>query len=118
MQVSESEMTTKALIDKKARDLPILTRTGGGNARYCDRCKCIKPDRTHHCSICQECVLKMDHHCPWVNNCVGYSNYKFFILFLFYAVLYNTYICATSLEYFIKFWDVSCKSYQFIKITI
>ena len=30
--------------------------------RYCKECKCVKPMRAHHCSICKKCVLKMDHH--------------------------------------------------------
>ncbi|KAL4657368.1 putative palmitoyltransferase ZDHHC20 isoform X1 [Arapaima gigas] len=96
------------ILKRVAKDLPIYTRTGSGAIRYCDRCQVIKPDRCHHCSTCDTCVLKMDHHCPWVNNCVGFSNYKFFILFLFYAMLYCLFIAATVLRYFIKFWTVSC----------
>lgn len=36
--------------------------------RLCRRCKAYKPARAHHCSVCRRCVIKMDHHCPWVNN--------------------------------------------------
>lgn len=75
--------------------------------RFCEKCQLIKPDRAHHCSVCGTCVLKMDHHCPWVNNCVGFHNYKFFMLFLAYGLLYCMFITATSLQYFIQFWKVS-----------
>ncbi|KAG8553841.1 hypothetical protein GDO81_003569 [Engystomops pustulosus] len=72
--------------------------------RFCDRCQVVKPDRCHHCSVCGMCVLKMDHHCPWVNNCIGFSNYKFFLLFLAYAMLYCAYIAATVFQYFLLYW--------------
>jgi hypothetical protein len=46
-----------------------------------------RPERTHHCKVCMRCVFKMDHHCPWIANCVGLHNQKFFYQFLFYATL-------------------------------
>ena len=53
--------------------------------RYCLICHIFKPERCHHCSTCNKCILVMDHHCPWLNGCVGHSNRKFFMMLLFYA---------------------------------
>ncbi|CAH1445855.1 unnamed protein product [Lactuca virosa] len=59
----------------------------GGDLRYCKKCSSYKPPRSHHCRICKRCVLRMDHHCVWMNNCVGHANYKVFFVFVVYAVL-------------------------------
>ncbi|KAL1360214.1 hypothetical protein AAHE18_04G161700 [Arachis hypogaea] len=71
--------------------------------RYCRKCSQPKPARCHHCSVCGRCVLKMDHHCIWVVNCVGALNYKYFILFLFYTFLETTLVTISLLPYFIAF---------------
>ncbi|XP_052192921.1 probable protein S-acyltransferase 12 [Diospyros lotus] len=72
---------------------------------YCIHCENGKPPRCHHCSVCQRCVLKMDHHCIWVVNCVGACNYKFFLLFLLYTFLETTMDTLVLLPSFIKFFE-------------
>ena len=34
------------------------------NLPLCSKCACPKPNKVHHCSVCDFCILKMDHHCP------------------------------------------------------
>lgn len=53
----------------------------------CTECCSVKPERAHHCSVCKRCIIKMDHHCPWVNNCIGERNQKYFVLFTLYVAI-------------------------------
>ena len=38
--------------------------------QYCEVCRGYKAPRAHHCRQCDRCVKKMDHHCPWLGNCL------------------------------------------------
>jgi len=51
-------------------------------ADLCAECKVIRSARSRHCTICNRCVERFDHHCPWVNNCVGIKNHNAFLFFL------------------------------------
>lgn len=50
--------------------------------KICPDCQIIKPARSRHCDICKRCVSVYDHHCPYIDNCVGARNLKFFIPFI------------------------------------
>ena len=66
--------------------------------RYCFKCNYIRPPRSHHCSICDSCVMRMDHHCPWVGNCVGINNHKLFWNFLLHALMGNIIVASTMVQ--------------------
>ncbi|KAK5079235.1 palmitoyltransferase swf1 [Lithohypha guttulata] len=50
--------------------------------RMCRTCHYPKPARSKHCPICKACIERQDHHCIWINNCVGLHNYHYFIALL------------------------------------
>ncbi|EEH21677.2 hypothetical protein PABG_03893 [Paracoccidioides brasiliensis Pb03] len=62
-----------------------------GKPPWCSTCQQFKSDRVHHCREIGRCVRKMDHFCPWVGGVVSETSFKFFIQFLFYAVLFTTF---------------------------
>lgn len=78
--------------------------------RWCSTCEVWKPDRCHHCSTCNHCFLRMDHHCPWFACCIGFYNQKFFVQVLIYICLYFLVAMLVSLSILYQFfvdeqWD-------------
>ncbi|KAL0057793.1 hypothetical protein AAF712_015551 [Marasmius tenuissimus] len=63
--------------------------------RYCSKDLFIKPHRAHHCRACGTCVLKYDHHCPWIGQCVGARNHKFFLNFNQATSIFTAYTFGT-----------------------
>ncbi|VTZ70904.1 palmitoyltransferase DHHC4, putative [Plasmodium chabaudi chabaudi] len=104
--------------------------------KYCYTCNIYRGIRTVHCSICDNCVEKFDHHCPWVGNCIGARNYKYFIYFIFNlyilicitlgASIYKLTICMNFLsnkgynseKIFIHIWALATDSIILIIYTV
>uniref|UniRef100_A0AC34RFU5 Palmitoyltransferase n=1 Tax=Panagrolaimus sp. JU765 TaxID=591449 RepID=A0AC34RFU5_9BILA len=66
----------------------------GKDWTICTRCQSFRPPRAHHCRICNRCVQKMDHHCPWVANCVGQNTQKYFLQFILFVGILSSYAIA------------------------
>ena len=88
--------TNPGAVPRHAQPL-IRASESGIPETICGRCDAYKPPRSHHCRICNRCIVRMDHHCPWMNNCIGANNQKHFMLFLFYTLIEATYALALIL---------------------
>jgi hypothetical protein len=94
------EYERKSYISENNREE--ISKKYGIDFKRCDKCLVVRPPKVHHCSVCRGCIMRMDHHCPWINNCVGQFNQKFFILFCAYCFIgcgYANYITGYYLIY-------------------
>lgn len=70
------------------------------DGRVCHTCDVVKPARSKHCRVCGHCIAVYDHHCHWINNCVGGNNYRWFLVWLLANqnfLTYGFYLCARAL---------------------
>ncbi|XP_017530445.1 palmitoyltransferase ZDHHC23 [Manis javanica] len=65
---------------------------------WCAKCQLVRPARAWHCRICGICVKRMDHHCVWINSCVGESNHQAFILALSIFLFTSVYGITLTLD--------------------
>ncbi|XP_071369369.1 palmitoyltransferase ZDHHC23-B-like isoform X1 [Centroberyx affinis] len=69
-----------------------------GRLNWCPVCRVVRPPRAGHCRICDVCVLRLDHHCVWINSCVGQANHRSFLLTLLLFLLTSLYGISLVLQ--------------------
>jgi palmitoyltransferase ZDHHC9/14/18 len=69
--------------------------------KYCTTCRLWRPPRSSHCRICDSCIEYCDHHCIWLNNCVGKRNYRYFFTFIVTACLVGWYLMGQCIWYIV-----------------
>jgi len=85
--------------------------------QLCPDCEVIRTPRSRHCGICDQCVERYDHHCPWLNTCVGVGNHTIFIFFIFFLMITLGHILAlTSYSWINKDKQPKSGFYEFIDL--
>ncbi|KAI9002702.1 DHHC palmitoyltransferase-domain-containing protein [Gaertneriomyces semiglobifer] len=84
-------------IPQNLENRTIYVRNTPITLKFCITCQLWRTPRTSHCSTCDRCVENHDHHCPWIANCVGKRNYRYFYTFICACSILSIYIFAFSL---------------------
>ncbi|KAI4723800.1 Palmitoyltransferase akr1, ankyrin repeat-containing protein akr1 [Aureobasidium sp. EXF-10728] len=85
----QQKATIEELIGAKAFD----------EQHFCTMCLIRKPLRSKHCRRCNRCVARHDHHCPWLNNCVGVNNHRPFVLYIIFLLTGIAFLIQLTLAY-------------------
>jgi palmitoyltransferase ZDHHC13/17 len=81
-------MNTDAGVMRRPKDIDFLKLMQSVDPLYlCPECEVIRTPRSKHCNVCNQCIERYDHHCPWVNNCVGIKNHRPFMMFLTFLII-------------------------------
>ncbi|XP_070554643.1 palmitoyltransferase ZDHHC23-like [Ptychodera flava] len=83
---TEKEHSCSVTLDSMNRD------------NWCEICQTFKPPRAGHCKVCGHCVQMLDHHCVWIDSCVGSENHRSFLCSLILLVIVGIWGSYVSLQ--------------------
>ena len=120
---SEILLTNGENLDSETSHMLSSTSDSARNIRLrrCGFCEIMQPLRTKHCTECQHCVRRYDHHCPWIGSCVGERNHKFFLAFLFSETLlvtWTVYVAINAFQHTRKWKEWFQINWMFLALTI
>jgi hypothetical protein len=87
-QQRQQQQQQQHSIDINLGALPASCRAG--DVHFCLSCNNFRPPRSKHCNDCGRCVHLHDHHCPWVNMCIGEGSALPFLVFAAALTIVNT----------------------------
>ena len=83
--------------------------------KVCSTCLITRPLGSTHCKKCNACIEKIDHHCPWVGNCIGINNYRYFYYYLCSFNIFTIIDIISDIQ-FLNSKSNNCKNQKTIKI--
>ena len=69
----------------------------------CYECQILAMPRSYHCNVCRRCVQRYDHHCPWLNSCIGTRNHRPFLIFVTCQFIYLISVLSQIIGFFVTY---------------